>query len=454
MRAELEHRPLLIAAAALTLGLVMPRELPLVLLWLAGFFFLRSMPSRALWSVAALLGVLLAPEPPGVGVTENVYVDREATVAAVPDERPDFTFTLFDFGSMKVMVILPPHFHLDLGDRVHVRGVITPLNESSDAHWLEQGVLGHLTLEAGQVQFVSHASWIFQVSSSWRNGVISFANRALPEDESALIGALCFSARGMVDNNRSAALKSTGIIHIAAASGLHVIILGAMAQAFLVLLPIPRAVVVGLVALLLGLYAIAAGLHPPVIRAGLMATAGSFAYLFRRESDSLSSLSLAAIAVLLWTPASVFDIGFHISFLVVGGLAFYGSRQSDASIRGELKQSVRSGLVASAAAAPIVAFNYGAISLIGFAANIVAVLVAGPIVVLSMLGWIFSSFAEGVGRVLMRLAGTLANGLGAFLDTLGPLPWTSIDVPRFSAYWLLVMYGVPLLFWRKHLRQP
>lgn len=72
------------------------------------------------------------------------------------------------------------------------------------------------------------------------------------------------------------------------------------------------------------LYTVATGMSASAVRACIMAIVFLGAPLFRRRVDAATALAAAALLILAAAPPQLFDPGFLLSFLVVGGLmAFY-----------------------------------------------------------------------------------------------------------------------------------
>jgi competence protein ComEC len=153
------------------------------------------------------------------------------------------------------------------------------------------------------------------------------------EKEPALAGVLA----GMVIGERSEIpsdayedFQNTGVFHVFAISGLHVGIVTVVVVIALRLLRVPRRWC-GLVAIpLLVLYVFATGARPGAVRALVMAGVWLIGWMLVRPADGLSNLAAAALAILLWQPAQLFDGGFILSFSVVLALLTITPRILDA----------------------------------------------------------------------------------------------------------------------------
>lgn len=260
---------------------------------------------------------------------------------------------------------------------------------------------------------------------------------------------------GGLDETTRQSLRATGTVHIVSASGLHVFVLAAFLMAMLSLVPVPRGVQIAAVLTLLCLYAVATGLNPPIVRSVVMTGLGLTAYLARRDRDVLTALAVAALGYLLWRPAGVFDLGFQLSFVTVGGLALFGPhhrtapRSAGEAIRSLVVDGVRVSWVAFLASAPLIASAFGTVSWVTLPTNLLIGPVV-PLVVILGLGAHASSLvfpALGVG--LLLLAEALIGWIQGVTETFARLPFAQTTVPSVSPWVVGLMYGAMLLLWRE-----
>ena len=142
-----------------------------------------------------------------------------------------------------------------------------------------------------------------------------------PEDPSeGLLQALLLGYRADIDNATYEAFYKTGLLHFISLSGMHLGILmgivwwlgktaGLMKRA--------RAVVC-IVAICVFLLIVPP--RSPTLRAAIIGLVFCTSFLFRRRFNSLNTLSLAAVILLLIRPTQLFEAGWQLSFASVLGL--------------------------------------------------------------------------------------------------------------------------------------
>lgn len=163
-------------------------------------------------------------------------------------------------------------------------------------------------------------------------------------------------------------MRSLGLSHLLAVSGLHVTALLLGLDLILgKLLPGKRAKGVILAAAAL-LYAAVTGFSGSVLRASVMYLIMSLAPVLIRRDDRPTTLCAAAVLIITASPSSVFDTGFLLSFTATLGIITVGLPVSRAAEKryGEKRRFLRrivssSALTASALlfTLPVVAFTYG-----------------------------------------------------------------------------------------------
>ncbi|NFS26067.1 ComEC/Rec2 family competence protein [Clostridium sporogenes] len=141
----------------------------------------------------------------------------------------------------------------------------------------------------------------------------------LGEDKTAMVMSLCFGETKYISNSDKDILKKLGVIHAVSVSGLHMAIVYKLLERVLgFTLAIPVSF----------LYVILTGMKSSAIRAFIMIIILKLSKKIFRKYDSLSSISLAAIIILLNKPYYILDIRFMLSFLSTLGILLYNKKIS------------------------------------------------------------------------------------------------------------------------------
>src|ERR1700739_2748896 len=136
-----------------------------------------------------------------------------------------------------------------------------------------------------------------------------------------ILRAMLLGDRSFVDQAESVDFQKTGVFHVLVVAGLHV---GALAFFLYWLgnkLRLPRTLATVLLLAALFAYITVVEQRAPVLRAGLMTGIVVLAGFLYRRLEILNSAAVAALALLAAKPAELFDTSFQLSFLAIGCIA-------------------------------------------------------------------------------------------------------------------------------------
>jgi competence protein ComEC len=143
---------------------------------------------------------------------------------------------------------------------------------------------------------------------------------AVPAPQGDLAAALLLGdSPGMTSDDWDLYLR-TGVIHVLAISGQHLVVLAGFLWLALRLLRVRRRRGFLLVALLLLFYALVVGGRPPVMRSAWVVLAYAGGVLLQRPTHPANTFALAWLGVAIVNPADVFNAGCQLSFLAVAVL--------------------------------------------------------------------------------------------------------------------------------------
>lgn len=269
-----------------------------------------------------------------------------------------------------------------------------------------------------------------------------------------LAAILTGDTTALTDDSRSD-YAAAGVAHILALSGAHVAVI-AMVIA-VVLFPL---VMAGhrrarwwLTIAVLWLYALFTGLSPSVCRAVIMASAVLLALIFDRPRSSLNALCLAAILILVFSPLSLMQLGFQLSFAATLAIILYSPVLAPVSRRSRyyrLLAPLAATLAATLGTFPLVAWHFHSVPVYFLVANVAAVavmpvMIAGglvltmlllfgiePLWLVTMLDGVYSLFDGAVDRI--------ARWPGATVGNIYPDAWLLIPMYLALAFFCAFLY--------------
>lgn len=142
--------------------------------------------------------------------------------------------------------------------------------------------------------------------------------------DGAVLKAVLLGERASLDSDTIENFRKTGLYHLLVIAGLHIGLLALIAGFLLRRTPLGQTWRVTLLLAFLVVYAALVQQRASTLRALLMIVVYLAARLLYREHGSLNAIGLAALVLLLYRPAWLFETGFELSFtaaLLIAGLA-------------------------------------------------------------------------------------------------------------------------------------
>jgi len=278
-------------------------------------------------------------------------------------------------------------------------------------------------------------------------------SRVFPADTAGFMRALLTGDRLLIkdDAELTGAMKRTGVYHIVAVSGLHVAILAG----FVFLLAGRRRRTALVVAPVLLLFAGISGFTPSVVRAVVMQYFLLAAPLFDRESDGVTSLSAALLAILLADPAAATSAGLQLSFAATLGIVLFsdgiygflfglgGRKRHRRKLLRRLRSFVFGGVSATLGATlctlPLTAVYFGYVSLAAPVTNLLILFAVEPAFCLGAASVAAGFALEAAGKIL-ALAASLPVRYIVWL--VKALSGSYLSAVYLDSIWLVVWFAL------------
>src|SRR5665648_247810 len=377
------------------------------------------------------------------------------------------------------------------GEAVSLRATLRPPPEPVEpggfdfgrqAWFARLGATGYVTTKITPLDDASPPPWDLRAWSaidSLRLAVHERITAVLPGDTGAIAVALITGERGGIPQPVTEAMRDSGLAHVLAISGLHMVIMAGtvfwLVRALLALIPslslrfAIKKWAAATALLAAAFYLVLSGAAVPTLRAWIMMSIFLVAVMLDRPAITMRNVALAALAILIVAPESLFHPSFEMSFAAVIGLvALYEwlsararNRLFDVSL---LWRSLRWGgalvfgaaattLVAGTAVAPFAIYHFHRMTHFGLVANMIAAplvsLLIMPMALISLIAmplgleaWPLRAMGFGI-EIMIGAAQWVASWPGA----------VSI-LPRMSgtALALMVLGGLWLCLWRTRMR--
>jgi competence protein ComEC len=325
------------------------------------------------------------------------------------------------------------------GDNVRISGMIS--NQ-------KYGLLMYLP----RVELANNSSSILLLSlknvNFLRQKLIALFSKALPSPSSSLLLGIIFGIKEQMPKSFTDNLRTVGVFHVIAASGMNVTLIGGFVSAFFMVF-FKRQIAIGLSVLVIIFYAILAGLEPSIVRASIMGILVFSAQILGRQTLATNSLLLTGFIMLFIDPTLISDVGFQLSFTATAGILhikpLFGKKEGFLS-------EILTTIAAQIATLPILLANFGMYSIYSVLVNGLVLWTIPLLMTIGGVGAVLGLILAPLGQLLIDLCYPLLlyfeaivnvfGGLGGVL-TIGNFPW------QFSAGYYCLLVSILLILKRK-----
>jgi competence protein ComEC len=229
---------------------------------------------------------------------------------------------------------------LQEGEKVRVHG---KFEKEMD---LERGIVG--VYKVKNYKYLKK-DVIFHLYQIKRNIYFQF-KQSMGEERASVIMSLCYGDTQYLSKEDKNQFQKLGVLHAVSVSGFHMAIIYEVLEKFIGL---RLAIVISFI------YMVFTGLQSATIRAFIMILVFKMSKMLFRNYDSISSLSLAALILLILKPYYITDIGFMLSFLATLGILLYYKKISRIlyKIPQKLNESLSITLSSQIFSVPYIAFT-------------------------------------------------------------------------------------------------
>ena len=206
------------------------------------------------------------------------------------------------------------------------------------------------------------------------------------QDTADIAVALLFGDKTFIDRNLYDDIKVSGLAHTLAVSGLHIGLLAVFIDFILKKCKAKSWLRLLIVGLTLLCYLIMCDFTASAVRAFIMIICLSFASVIGKKRDSLSALALAGIIILLYSPLSLFAVGFQLSMCAVAGILFLNKFFIRLfKKKNKFTETVATSLSANILTYPITASAFGSFPVLFLLSNLIVL----PLMSVMFIGIIF-----------------------------------------------------------------
>jgi len=282
-------------------------------------------------------------------------------------------------------------------------------------------------------------------------------NSGMSQRSQAVIIAMLLGNDDFIGSDVRDEFSRAGVSHVLALSGLHVGIITLII--WFLLFPLDyfggkRYRLLLTLALLIG-YDLLTGMSPSAVRATVMIAFVFSSVVFLRKSTPLNSLAAAALVILIFSPNSLYSVGFQLSFIIVAALILFYEmfelKMTGNKLLNYLYTTFLTSLVAMLSSIVLTAYYFNTVSLVSVFSNVLLM----PLVPVFMVVGTFALTLLIIGGELSLLnnvidwvTSVIDGAVGWFASS--PLSSSNVYVTQTTVviYYVVLALLISWLYWR------
>ncbi len=341
---------------------------------------------------------------------------------------------------------------LSVNDEIVIKGKLEEPENFSNFNYkmylANQGISG--IIKKPQIEIISENHFFI---FDFKKKVEEIVLKNLSISKAGMLNATILGETDNMNSDLKQKLGFTGISHVIAISGQHIVLLCVVMLSFLSFVKMERKKSIILTFLFIFFYIILIDFPASALRAFIMMSFVLFAELFGRQSDVLRSLIIAAFLILVFNPlALVYDLGFQLSFFAVLGIIFFNSyfKNKLRFIKNNfINDLISVNLSAQVFVLPLFIYTFKYISLSSFITNSLVVPISTVLLILGFLCVVLSLILPSFSFFFFAPISLI---LGYIIFIIDMFSFMIIEINNFPLIFLFVIYLI-LIFLAYRLRK-
>ena len=348
------------------------------------------------------------------------------------------------------------------GDRIVLEGKLyQPYNFSQSEHFSygdylkNQGIELILSVKKQTpIKIIEHnqGNILMIASLKLKDRLKKLLSDHLSYNEAGIMHAFLLGDRSHIPKHINNLFVQTGTVHILAISGLNV---GVIMTIFLMLfrmIPLDRRVQLAVTIIFLTWFTLLTGSSPSVVRSTIMSSVFLMSLIFERDTDSLNTLFLAALIILIINPLNLFDVGFQLSFAcVLSIILFYPMVQkvflkmpnlAANRLGRHLIESLSLSLAVWVAVAGLILYYFAIITPITVIANLIVIPLSSVLIILGASLLMVGSFWPSSVIIFASCIKVVLNFMVGTIYLFSKVPCAYFYISNLTFWYIWIYYGI------------
>jgi len=356
----------------------------------------------------------------------------------------------------KILATVEKYNQYQYGDRVKVEGKLKspPSFEGFNykKYLQKEGIYSVMYYPKIKLMSRKNYKWIGSLAYAkilnFKKGLRRVIQRTIPPPEGAVLSAMILGDKSRMSDSLKQKLNITGLRHVTAISGMHVLILTTVLMALLIGIGFWRGQAFYLTLVIISFFVVMTGFHPSAVRAGIMGSLFVLGQVIGRRTSAFRIIIFTSTAMLFLNPMLLrHDIGFQLSFLAVLGICYLGPafkkwlkfvpQYNLLKLRDILAMTFSAQIFTL----PILIYNFGHLSILSPITNILIIPTVYWIMLTGFLVGIFGLIYYPLGLLAALPCWLFLRYLMKIVNIFSRLPYAYLNF-EISWFWIVLYYVV------------
>lgn len=283
-----------------------------------------------------------------------------------------------------------------------------------------------------------------ETSEKIRKKVREFAENTIDKEVSGILEALITGDDRKINEEIEEEYKKAGMIHLLVVSGGHIAFLILLINYILNIANIGKEKSNYILIIIIIIYMFITGLSPSVLRAGITTIIVLIANILGRENDTLTTIGMVVLILMLENPNIIYSLSFQLSFL--GTLGIVLGYPNISSLLKNLPKSILEPIALTLSAqlfvTPITLYNFNTIYLGGIISNVFSMGLAGIIMMVGIILFPVYLLLPPLASLLMPIIELMIRLMNIVARIFSSIPMLNLILPTPSIYQIVIYYIV------------
>lgn len=360
----------------------------------------------------------------------------------------------------KKFILLTKNKEIEYGNKIKLEGTYIKPSKSRNykgfdySNYLKTENIYGTIEQNGKIELVKekNINYLFINLYKVKNKIIKNINNKFPEETRGVFLGILLGDKSSIEEDVRQNFADSSLSHILAVSGTHISYVVICILVLFKKLKLNKNIRKALASLVLFMYLYLVDFSVSATRAVIMSTIVIMQMLFYRKQDTITTIALSSIIILINNPYSILNIGFLLSYGGTIGIILFVNKISIESkedffqrFKSYLKDICIVTISAQIIIAPIIIYYFNTISFTFIISNIIASLIIGPIIMIGLVIIAISFFKIPIISLIIRFYNILIVILVRTADIISKIPISKIYLKTPTTLEIIFYYSVVFL---------